>query len=73
MNTWALAHLRVQEAERFAQEQRLINEALAAIKQSRGKNGHNFLSRIQTLKGLLLGYGESLYCRTLSLINSRSH
>ena len=72
MNTWKLAHLRMQEAERIAQQERLINQAIAANKLARVKKGPNFLARIQALKGLLFCYGESLYCRTLSFIYSRS-
>ena len=71
MDTWKLAYLRMEEAVKIANKERLIYQAIAANKHARGKQRLNILARVQALKGLILCYGESLYCRTLGLIFSR--
>jgi hypothetical protein len=65
------AKLRIQEAHRVAQKERLIEMAMA-VKQSRGKHGQNFNTRLQSLMGWIRCYAENLYCRVLGLIYSRS-
>ncbi len=65
------AKLHIQEAHKVAQKERLLEMAMA-MKQSRGMQGQNFNTRLQSLMGLIRCYAENLYCRALGLINSRS-
>lgn len=71
MDNWALVNLQVNEAQRISQKERLEFLIAAANKLPRSTNKQSLRQRFDALKGKLLCYGESFYCRTLSFINSR--
>jgi hypothetical protein len=71
MNTWKLATIRMDQAEKTAIESQYIQQALAARKVAQRASKHEFLSKIRALKALALRFGESFYCRTLGFIYSK--
>jgi len=72
MDTWKLAYVRIKEAEKIAQDGRLIRQPIAASKPAKSKNNQTLRFRFEALKVSLLCYWEGLYCRTLSFIHSKS-
>jgi hypothetical protein len=72
MDTWKLAYVRMKEAEKIAQDEWHIRQAIAASKPAKNKNKQNLRFRFEALKGSLLCYWEGLYCRTLSFIHPKS-
>jgi hypothetical protein len=71
MDTWKLAYIRMNQAEKVALESQHIQQALAARKQARFEYRRKSLSKIQAIKDFVLRYGEIFYCRTLGFIHSR--
>jgi len=72
MDTWKLATIRVKQADKIARESQVIQQALAARKNSRRESKQKFSLKIQAIKGLILCSVENLYCRTLGFFYSRS-
>ena len=71
MDTWKLATIRVDQAEKTAIESQYIQQALATRKVAHLARKHEFLSKIRALKALALQFGENFYCRTLGFIYSK--
>jgi len=72
MNSWKLAAIRLQQADKIARESQVIRQALAARKNSRRESQQKFRLKIQAIKGLIWCSVENLYCRTLGFFYSRS-
>ncbi len=72
MDTWKLAYIRMEQAEKIALELQTIQQALAARKSARRESTQKLISKIQAIKGLILCSVESVYCRTLGFFYSRS-
>jgi len=73
MDNWILANIHMGEAQRAAHKERLILQAISANKPAKLSYTPSLRNRFDTLKSMLLCYGESFYCRTLSFIYSRTN